>query len=66
MTDLTLTNNKSYVKHSKTLVTGISDFQKLIATATKTNFAKSNLTIKYYRDYKNFDADMVVKDLKHG
>ena len=45
--DLILTNNKSHFKHSKTLVIVVSDFLKLIATAAKTNFVKSNPTIKY-------------------
>ena len=36
--NLILANNKSYFKYSKTFVTGTSDFHKLIATATETNF----------------------------
>lgn len=39
--DLTLRNNKSFFKHNKIYVTGISYFQNLIATATKNNFLKS-------------------------
>ena len=42
------------------------DFHELIATATNANFVKNKSTIKYYRDYKNFDADMFDKDLSHG
>ena len=53
-------NNKSYFKHSKTFVTGVSDFY-----ATKTYFVKSKPRIKYYGECKNFNADMFDKDLSH-
>ena len=47
-------------------MTGVSDFQKLIATATKTNFVKNIAKIKDYRDYEIFDADMFGKELSYG
>lgn len=67
-TDLIITNNKSYLKHCKTFVTGVSGIQKLIAigTASKTNFVKSDTNIKYYRSYKKFDTDTFDKVLSHG
>ena len=42
-----LTNNKSYSNVVKPLQ--VSDFHKLIPTATKTNFVKSKPKIRYYR-----------------
>ena len=59
--DLILTNNKNYFKDSKTFVTGVLDFHKLIATATKINLIKNNPKIKYYQDYKSFDTACLTK-----
>ena len=43
----------------------VSDFRQLIVTSTKTNFVISKTRVNYYRDYKNFDADMFDKHLSH-
>ena len=64
-TDLILINNKSYFKHYKTFAMRASDFCKLIATATKTYFVKSDPKIKYYWDYKKFDTDTFENGLSH-
>ena len=49
--DLSLTN---YV-----LETGLSNFLKMTATLTKIYFKKYDPKILAYRDYKNFDKDLI-------
>ena len=52
--DLILTNQKHSFKHTQSLVTGISDFHKLIITIMKTCFKKSGPKQLIYRSYKSF------------
>ena len=54
------------MKGSKTVVTGVSDFHKLIETATKPYFIKSTEKTKYCRDYKNFVTDIFDIELNYG
>ena len=54
--DLILTTRKNYFKKIKTIVTGISDFHKLVIGSLRSTFTKGNPKTKSYRDYKNFDS----------
>ena len=54
--DLILTTRKKYFKKIKTIVTGISDFHKLVIGSLRSTFTKGNPKTKSYRDYKNFDS----------
>ena len=53
--DLILTNSKSAIKNTGTVVTGLSDFHRLIYTMLKIKYEKLSPNIIKYRDYKNFD-----------
>ena len=61
--DLILTNHKQYFMKLQTLVTGISDFHVLTLTIMRNTFCKANSKTKFYRDYKNFDCEMVKREL---
>ena len=53
--DLMLTNKQERFLKAKTVVTGLSDFHKMVVSVFKTNFKKQKPKIVTYRDYKRFD-----------
>ena len=44
--------------------TGLSDHPKFIATFVKSHFTKLNPKTVYYRDFKNFDENSFLNDLR--
>ena len=44
--------------------TGLSDHHKLIATFVKSHFTKLNPKTVYYRNFKNFDENSFLNDLR--
>ena len=62
--DLFLTSSPLCFQNTTTVVTGLSDFHKMVVTVMKTTFPKAKPTILYYRDYKNFNLSNFRKDLR--
>ena len=64
LTDLVLTNNPS--SFNKTLVseTGLSDYHKMITTFFKLHFSRLRPKVITYRNYKKFDEEKFLNDLK--
>ena len=62
--DLFLTNKKHSFQCSKTIVTGLSDYHRLILTIFKTTFRKLSPKKVTYRSYKNFCGDSFLYELK--
>ena len=47
------------------MITGLSDFDKMVVTVLKTTFLKSKPRVITYRDYRSFDHDKCKADLKN-
>ena len=62
--DLLLTNSAPSFQHTTTVITGLSDFHKMVVTVMKSTFPKAQPKIVYYRDYKNFDLYAFRTDLR--
>ena len=61
--DLILTNSPYSFQNSCVIETGLSDFDKMTVTVTKTSYEKLKPRIICYRDYKNFCNDIFQKIL---
>ena len=61
--DLILTNSPYSFQNSCVIETGLSDFDKMTVTVTKTSYEKLKPRIISYRDYKNFCNDIFQKIL---
>ena len=64
--DLFLTNRPLSFQKNRTTETGISDYHKLIATFFKSHYTRFKPKIIYYRNYKNFNEDLFLKDLENS
>ena len=64
--DLFLTNRPLPFQKNRTTETGISDYHKLIATFFKSHYTRFKPKIIYYRNYKNFNEDLFLKDLENS
>ena len=62
--DLILTNKEKCFKFSNTLETGLSDCHKLISTTFKSNVVRLPPIKKVYRDFRHFEEDAFLKDVK--
>ena len=62
--DLFLTNTSLSFQNTTTVITGLSDFHKMVVTVMKTTFPKAKPKIIYYRDYKHFDLYKFRSDLR--
>ena len=61
--DLILTNSPYSFQNSCVIETGLSDFDKMTVTVTKTSYEKLKPRIINYRNYKNFCNDIFQKIL---
>ena len=61
--DLFLTNKKHSFQCSRTIVTGLSDYHRLILTIFKTRYKKLPPKKVTYRSYKNFCGDTFLSEL---
>ena len=62
--DLIFPNRESYFKNTcVTIVTGISDFHKLVAVSLKSQISKAPRKIKTYRNYKTFDENRLKSEI---
>ena len=64
--DLFLTNGSLSFQKTRTTETGISDYHKLILTFFKSHYTRLKLRIIYYRNYKNSNEDLFLKDLENS
>ena len=61
--DLMLTNRPNCFQKTSTVVTGLSDFHKMIISCLKTTFKKIPPKKITFRDYKKFDEESFLYDL---
>ena len=64
--DLFLTNRPLSFQKSRTTETGISDYHKLISTFFKSHYTRLKPKMIYYRNYKNFNEELFLKDLENS
>ena len=58
-----LTNRPNCFQKMSTVVSGLSDFHKMIISCLKTTFKKVPLKKIIFRDYKKFDEQNFLYDL---
>ena len=63
-TDLFLTNRPLSFQKTRTTETGISVYYKLISTFFKSHYTRLKPRIIYYRNYKNFNEELFLKELE--
>ena len=63
--DLFLTNRPKSFHGTRTLETGLSDFDKMVITILKLHYKKQKPKIIQYRKYKNFSNDSFKSDLNN-
>ena len=61
--DITLTNRPNCFQKTSTIVTGLSDFHKMIISRLKTTFKKIPPKTIIFRDYKKFDEQNFLYDI---
>ena len=64
--DLFLTNRPLSFQKNRTSETGISDYHELISTFFKSHYTRLKPKIIYYRNYKNFNEELFLKDLENS
>ena len=62
--DLIITNRPKSFQNSVVIETGLSDFHKMSLTVMKVFYKKQKPNIIEYRDYRNFDNDFFMADLR--
>ena len=62
--DLFIANSSGSFQNTTTLASGLSDCHKMILTVLKTTFPKAKRKEIIYRNYKNFDSNILKKDLR--
>ena len=62
--ELFLTNRPLSFQKSRTTKSGISNYHKLISTFFKSHYTRLKPKIIYYRNYKNFNGELFLKDLE--
>ena len=62
--DLFLSNCENHFLKTEILETDLSDFHKLIITATMLKFEKERPQIVTYRNWKNYNKELFEKDIQ--
>ena len=62
--DITLTNRSRSFQSSVAIETGLSDHHKMVLTVLKCHFVCLQPTTIHYRDYKYFDPEAFINDIK--
>ena len=62
--DIILTNRPRYFQSSVAIETGLSDHHKMVLTVLKCHFVRLQPTTIHYRDYKYFDPEAFINDVK--
>ena len=63
-TDLVITNSSSNFQNTKAILTGLSDFHKMVISVLKHTFHRSAPTELVYRNYKNFHRVIFKRKLE--
>ena len=64
--DLIITNSAHSFQDTNVIFTGLSDFHKMVFSVLKTTFRKNKAREIIYRDYSNFDSEILKKELKES
>ena len=64
--DLFLTNKPNIFFNTSTINTGISDYHKMVATVLRKTFQRAQPKVVSYRDYKNFDNELLNSSLQNA
>ena len=64
--DLFLSNRLLSFQKTRTTETEISDYHKFILTFLKSHYTRLKPKIIYYRNYKNFNEELFLKDLENS
>ena len=62
--DLLITNSSSNFQNTKAILTGSSDFRKMVVSVLKHTFHESAPKELIYRDYKNFGTVIFKRELE--
>ena len=62
-TDLVITNSSCNFQNTKAILTGLSDFHKMVISVLKHTFHRSAPKELVYRDYQNFDRVIFEKEI---
>ena len=62
--DIILTNRPRSFQSSAAIETGLSDHHKMVLTVLKCHFVRLQPTTIHYRDYKYFDPEAFINDIK--
>ena len=62
--DIILTNRPRSFQSSLAIETGLSDHHKMVLTVLKCHFVRLQPTTIHYRDYKYFDPEAFIDDIK--
>ena len=64
--ELFITNRPKIFKISKVIETGSSDFHKMSLAVMKVSYKKQRLKIVRYRNYRNFDDEFFINEVKNS
>ena len=64
--DLFLTNKPRSFQFTSVTETGLSDYHRLITTFMKSHFSRLKPKIIHYRNFKTFDEQNVIADVKNA
>ena len=62
--DLVITNSSSSFQNTKVILTGLSDYHKMVITILKQTFQRSSPKELVYREYRNFDRLTFKRELE--
>ena len=62
--DIVITNSYSNFQNTKAILTGLSDFHKMVVSVLKHTFPRYAPKELVYRDYKNFDRVILKRELE--
>ena len=62
--DLVITNSSSSFQNTEAILTGLSDYHKMVTTVLKETFQRSSPKELVYRDYKNSDRLTFKRELE--
>ena len=61
-----LANRPLSFQKTRTIETGIGDYHKLISAFLKSHYTHLKPRIIYYRNYKNYDEELFLKNLENS
>ena len=64
--DLFLTNKPRFFQFTSVTETGLNDYHRLITTFMKSHFSRLKPKIIHYRNFKRFDEQKFIVDVKNS